>query len=337
MRPTMIAVLAILAFGGCGGTPTPFVSDMRSQTAARVTAEYQPVAKHHLYVAGAPFLGSGTYGLQRFPIVDGKPAKNPDLVYPDASGPIAVGLDGSLYAADDLRFQTIDRFVPGSIKPASRLVAAPCGHGYLYAGLSTFTFDAKGDLYVAIIEGTSGARALQEAGCPDELVAVYAPGATGRARPINKVDIGLAVSGELSAMAIDSNGDLAVVTGNAVRVYTDPTAKTRLARLFASRALPFPQGIAFDPGHPVVYLSNSSPAAVVVLPADAQGPTRPNRLIKNAAAKNYCGQIALLGAFIFVADATTDTVYEFRKDEHGSPKPFASVSVPFAACGVAVD
>jgi hypothetical protein len=334
MRATILAVIACFAFASCNGAATKEPETLLPLAAAQP----QPAAIHHLYVAAAAnYTGSGL-GLERFPIIDGKPAKSPDLVYPDASGPMAVAPDGSLYANEDLRLQTIDRFASGSVKPESRLIAEPCGHGYIYDGLSTFTFDPAGDLYVNITEGISGARSVHARGCPSQFIAVYGPGAAGRAPPINKIDVGPNVSSPVFGMAIDASGDLAIsVESSAVRVYADPTTKTQLVRLFSSRVLPEPAGLAFDPGHPIVYVANASPPAIVVLPADAQGPTRPKRLIKNPAAQGYCGQIALLGAFFFVADAATGTVYEFRKDEHGSPKPFASVSVPFPPCGVAVD
>lgn len=157
MRPTLLAALVPVALAACNGVAAIAPAGALPQTAARAFAQPPPAAAHHLYVAAAPF-GSGAVGLQRFPLIDGKPTKNPDLVYPDASGPIAVGPDGSLYAADDVNFQTIDRFAPGSIKPASRLVAEPCGRNYLYDGLSAFTFDAKGDLYVGITAGDVPAR-----------------------------------------------------------------------------------------------------------------------------------------------------------------------------------
>lgn len=334
MRPTIAAAFAALTLAACGAgngaAPTPL-----RQNAAMLAA---PAAAHHLYVAAAPYTGSGGLGLERFPIVDGKPAQSPDLVYPNNTGPIAIGPDGSLYAGSDAGFQTIERFAPGSIKPESELLAKPCPHGYIYDGLSGLTVDAKGNLYVAIVEGVSGVRDRAAHRCPSQFVAIYAPDAKGRAMPINTIPIDLGASEPVFGLAIDGSGDLAAdTTSSAVRIYADPTGKARLVRLFSSRALPLPQGIAFDATHPLVYIANFSPPSIVVLPSNAQGPTPARRVIQNAGGQSFCGQIALLGGFVFVADSQAGTVYEFLKDAHGPAKPVASLSLPFPPCGVAVD
>jgi hypothetical protein len=333
MRANLTA--AVLTLGACSGANT---AAMPMQRAAQLSVLSAPAATHHLYVAAAAYTGSGGVGLERFPIVDGKPAQSPDLVYPDNTGPIAVAPDGSLYAGIDGGTQTIDRFASGSIKPETRLLAKPCPRKYLYAGLSALTVDRKGDLYVAIDEGESGVRDREAHRCPSQFVAVYAPGATGRAKPISTLPVDLDASEPVFSLAIDDSGDLAVDTiSNGIRVYADPTTKPRLVRLFSSRALPLPQGIAFDPAQPLVYVANDTPPSIVVLPANAQGPTRARRVIQDAGAHAYCGQIAIFGQVVFVADNTGGTVYEFSKDARGSTKPLASLSLPFPPCGVAVD
>jgi DNA-binding beta-propeller fold protein YncE len=337
MRPTIIAAVAALTLGACSDANVAETTTSL-QRAAPLSLRSAPVAAHHLYVAAAPYTGSGRLGLERFPIINGKPAQSPDLVYPNNTGPIAVASDGSLYAGSDAGFQTIERFAPGSIKPESRLLAEPCRHKFLYGGLSALTIDAKGNLYVATGEGVSGVRDRAAQHCTDQFVAIYAPNATGRAKPIGLVPVDLGASDPIFSVAIDGSGDLAVdTTSSAVRVYADPTNEPRLVRLFSSRSLPLPQGIAFDASQPVVYIANFSPPSIVVLPADAQGPTQARRVIQGAGAQAYCGQIALLGRFVFVADNTAGAVYEFAKDARGSTKPLATLSLPFPPCGVAVD
>jgi len=336
MRPTLTAALAVLALAACGGpnvaAPTPV------QRSAQSSVAQAPAVTHHLYVAAAPFNGSDATGVERFPIVNGKPAQSPDLVYPNDTGPIAVAPDGSLYAGSDANYQTLDRFAPGSIKPESSLLAEPCRRGFDYGGLSALTVDQKGNLYVAITQGVSGVRDTPPHHCTDQFIAVYAPNATGRAKPLSLVPVDLGASNPVFALAIDGSGDLAAdTTSSAIRVYATPITKPRLVRLFSNLALPLPQGIAFDSVQPVVYVANDSPPAIVVLPADAQGPTPAKRVIQSPGAQAYCGQIALLGADVFVADNTAGAVYEFPKGAHGSTKPLATLSLPFPPCGVAVD
>jgi hypothetical protein len=336
MRPTIIAAVAALTLGACSDANVAVTTSL--QQAAPLSLRSAPVAAHHLYVAAAPYTGSGGLGLERFPIINGKPAPSPDLVYPNNTGPIAVASDGSLYAGSDADFQTIDRFASGSVKPESRLIAEPCRHGFLYAGLSAMTVDPNGNLYVAIDQGVSGARARSLHHCTEQFVAVYAPGASGRAKPLNVVPIDLGASEPVFSLTIDGAGELAVTTTtNAIRVYADPTGNAKLVRLFSSRALPLPQGIAFDATHPLVYIANYSPPSIVVLPSGAQGPTQARRVIQNTGGQAYCGQIALLGRFVFVADSQAGTVDEFLKDARGPAKPVASLGLPFAPCGVAVD
>jgi DNA-binding beta-propeller fold protein YncE len=336
MRPTIIAAVAALTLGACSDANVAVTTSL--QRGAPLSLRSEPVAAHHLYVAAAPYTGSGGLGLERFPIINGKPAQSPDLVYPNNTGPIAVAPDGSLYAGSDAGLQTIERFAPGSIKPESRLVAEPCARRYDYGGLSALTIDPKGNLYVATGEGVSGVRDRAVQHCTDQFVLVYPPNATGRAKPMSVVPVDLGASDPIFSVAIDGSGDLAVdTTSNAVRIYADPTGKARLVRLFSSRALPLPQGIAFDTTDPLVYVANYSPPSIVVLPADAQGPTQARRVIQAAGAQALCGQIALLGRFVFVADNTAGSVYEFAKDARGSTKPLATLSLPFPPCGVAVD
>src|SRR5580692_7747845 len=120
-------------------------------SAGRVAA-----AEHHLYVAPILLYGSPSEGLERFRLLDGIPLPNPDLIYPSASGPIAIAPDGSLYAQDDEHLDHIDRFAPGSIRPESTLIVAPCRRGYPYGGMSGMAFDAAGNAYMAFSEGVSG-------------------------------------------------------------------------------------------------------------------------------------------------------------------------------------
>ena len=135
-------------------------------------------AEHHLYVAPILLIrfsvgrASSDFGCSM-----GMPQPNPDLIYPSASGPIALALDGSLYAQDDEYLDHIDRFAPGSNRPESSLIVAPCRRGYPYGGLSGMAFDAAGNAYMAFSEGASGLEPFNPRGCGAQTIAIYPPGA----------------------------------------------------------------------------------------------------------------------------------------------------------------
>ncbi len=298
-------------------------------------------AEHHLYVASILDYGSPSVGLERFRLVDGKPQRNPDLIYPSASGPIAIAPDGSLYAQDNIYPDYLDRFAAGSIRRESRLVVAPCRHGYLYGGLSGMAFDAAGDAYTAFTEGVSGLEAFNPRGCGAQTIAIYPAGAKRHSRALHVFALPGGASDAGLRLAVRASGTLAVtdMDENAVRIYAEPMTQRRPTRIFYGSAVQQPQGLAFDPPAHVVYVSMSGTTQqeVGVFPDNAQGNVDPVRVIVDPSAQFFCGQVALFGPYLFVSDGETFTVNTYRKDASGAVTPVASISLPFQPCGVAVD
>jgi len=305
-------------------------------------ARHVTAAEHHLYVAPILLYGSPQGGLFRFRLVDGIPSANPDLVYPTASGPIAIGPDGSLYAQNDAHLDHIDRFAPGSIRPESTLVVAPCNRDYLYGGMSGMAFDAAGDAYMAFSEGVSGLEPFNPRGCGEQTIAIYPPNAKRHTRALHVFSLPGSASEAGMRLAIGASGSLAVtdMDENAVRIYDDPMMQRRASRIFYGPKVQAPQGLAFDgPAH-VVYVSMSGIVGqqeVAVFPDDAHGKVNPLRTLVDPGAQFFCGQVALFGPYLFVSDGGTSTVNVYRKVASGMVTPVASIALPFQPCGVAVD
>jgi hypothetical protein len=288
----------------------------------------------HLFVATLPYFNY-SFRMERFPLVDGKPATSPDLVFPNSAAPLAVAADGTVYAQDGTAF-AIDVFPPGSTTPERQLMLNPCGPSFLYAGISAMTVDSDGYLYVSVVEGISGIKP-DSRGCQSDTVVIYPPGAGGNTPPVRFIGgnggssappIGLAIGGT-GALAITRSGN------NDVLVFAHPLAHRQLlTQLFWDRVSD-PEGIVYDTTEHEIFLANSYHTSLAVYSAHAQGSARPKRIIWNPGKHEYCGSIALRGNHVFVPDDMTSSVYEYDKGAHGTPPPIATLSLPFAPCGVA--
>jgi hypothetical protein len=286
----------------------------------------------HLFVATlGQYSGSQ---MERFPIVNGRPAKQPDLVFPSAAAPLAVAADGTVYAQDDRAF-AVDVFPPGLTAPVRQLMLNPCGPSYIYNGITALALDAAGYLYVAVDGGISGSKP-DSGGCQGETVVVYPPGAGGNTPPVKFIGFNLYASAPSLGIAIGGSGALAITRAgnNDTFVFAHPLApRERLTQLFWSH-MNGPEGIAYDTPEREIFVANVYTASFDVYPAHAQGGDRPKRTIVTSAS-SLCGSIALRARDVFVSDAGTNTVYEYDKAAHGSPPPVATLSLPFTPCGVA--
>jgi hypothetical protein len=141
----------------------------------------------HLYLASTSI--SGYPQVLRFRMVNGFPARTPDLVYTNVSWPMVIAADGTFYATIPFGCcfgqSTIDVFPPNSANPsrevtlpqlndatyANAIAVAP--NGYMYVGYDAFISGA----------GVRSPKPAQSSGMPQHGVAVYPPDATGSGPP----------------------------------------------------------------------------------------------------------------------------------------------------------
>jgi hypothetical protein len=142
-------------------------------------------------VTGHLYVGTGQFETHRFPLVDGIPAKRPDLKIPNSGNLVTVRPDGT-FVSQIGNLPRVGFFALGHTKPdrtlSIRSPKAGCG-----VRLASIAVDSKGDLYVA--------RTFPS--CAPDGVAVYAANASGNDKPIATVG---AIAGQI---AVDpKNGEL---------------------------------------------------------------------------------------------------------------------------------
>src|SRR5262249_22196333 len=147
----------------------------------------------HLYVAVSPANNPNEVSVKRFPLVNGIPQSKADRVYRGHGKLIAVSSDGTLYAADPtINPLTVYAFDDGRTKADRTIeVSYPRSCGTFSSRLTevnALAADRQGNLFVGILTYDQDAHrsysAAPAARVPCNGVAIYAPGAKGRPKPI---------------------------------------------------------------------------------------------------------------------------------------------------------
>jgi hypothetical protein len=270
----------------------------------------------HLYIAGT--LGSSPY-VERFKVANGIPKATPDRTYMGVGWPIAVDVQGNLYAS---ALPNIEMFSPDSKKPARSLTVGAA---------TSLTVDDQGYLYVGGWWGDEEGEYWY--------VLVYAPGAQGNMRYSQYINIGSCLSqnacgtqGYAGGLAIDVQGNLHVSSiGSSLGVLTfaSPTTNPTPAGILTGAGITSPWGLAIG-AHNELYVDNPNgpDSFVAAYPASANGTQAPDRTIAIAGAQTFGPGIAAQDGRLFVADTAGNAVYEVRAKKGGTQKPIATLSAP---------
>jgi hypothetical protein len=203
----------------------------------------------HLYVATVAT--SRRLAIERFPLDNGIPSTDPDLVYQGYSGFIAVAGDGTLYSTLGEEPNVVDAFPPGSNVPDRRIdVSPPCGPSS-FTVISAIAADASGYLFVLIYSypGLAPLRAPRrmkpDLRAPCNGVAIYAPNASGKARPFQAIHFFAADS---NGLAVDAHDNLYVSQNypSAVKEYSNAVVDPKRTRTFTGKYLGTTRAVATD-------------------------------------------------------------------------------------------
>ncbi len=281
----------------------------------------------HLYVS----VQTATHypSVERFRLVKGIPATKPDRVYGGYGGLIAAAGDGTLYV---LSYNGIDVFAPGATAPTRQIIVPTLARRcHLISGGSSaingLAADRNGYLFVALVTYTGAPKGGDESPqfrWPCDGVLIYAPGASGKAQPVqtirqNTTPVGIAVDGEDNVYFADRDS---------VREFSNAILDPHRARVFQSQYTGNVHAVAtghngdlFIASTDASYKSgrieryarsakgNGPPTNTIVLPAGVQ-------LLPALAAK----------ASVLYVDDNYDGVDLYKANENGSQSPFYSLS-----------
>lgn len=291
----------------------------------------------HVYAAGPG-------GVLRFAIVNGVPAKKPDLAIGNASGPIAVSpagaADTTLYAMQN-GSGNIVAFADAATKPIRSIVLPNAGQGAFYA-VADMAVDRAGYLYVAVYLNVfaRGARRLGVRYPSPGGVVVYAPNASGHARPVAAVPV------YPEAIALDAKDDL-FICGQDTRLngfcneYRDARTHPALVSSFKGPTLNTILGATVAGSE--IYVSAQDPTnrydfTAQVFATSSHGVTAPQREIFPTSG-SVTGKLATNAGILYASDGSFQLggVWEFAAKATGSQPALGSVArFTGGASGVAV-
>ena len=330
-----LRLLLLFALTAC---QTPAIAPIASfRPTAERTVRPQAGSRTHLYA----WVSSGTHdSIERFRLIGGIPAKNPDRVYPRYGGDVAVAGDGTLYVGDSTVTgeAVIYAFPPDSLRPKRVIIipdlASQCQAAPGFTGENGIAADASGYLFVAIVTYSSGAGALKQtkAGPPSssewpcEGVAIYAPGAMGDARPAQVIRYGR--GGDLTALAVDAADNLYVANSgrNNVDEFANPIVNPTLTRTFRSAYIGKVHALATD-REGDIFIAGTDPfyqsGRITRFTPDAKGRGKPTSTIRLAPGAHLFGSLTESGKVLYVNDTykSVDLYHAFR---NGDQSPFYS-------------
>jgi hypothetical protein len=296
-----------------------------------------PVAAAHLYASGNGSL------LMRFPIVNGVPARMPDLTISNVGGgPIAVsplGGAGSVLYTNNA--ETILAFDYGHTKADRTIVLPPPSPGLSWsvAGLAV---DRAGYLYVgAFQQGSDAFGRKYRVRIPTAGVLVYRPTANGRAHPVAAIS-----NAYVLAIAMDETGNLFLCGQYPTQAgFCDRFCHVRThAKLLSSFTGPT---LGYTLGATVVgsdiYLSSQDQthkydSTAQVFPTSANGSSvQPTREII-ATSGSLEGGLAAFAGKLYAADGRFNGgIWEYDADANGNQPALAEVvKFTYGANGVAI-
>lgn len=276
------SILFSLAVSSCsGGSSLPSGASSQAQTFPRSGA--QPLAANALYV-------SDWYGKSVFRFVrnaDGTlqtPAGS-SLVLAYNPGPVAIGSNGDLLVTDE---------------DAQSL--------FVYAKGATGYDQPKRELELPFVPSCVAVDRLGHefvGGFSNGYVAVYAPGAKGNAKTLQRIALPDGHP-DVNGVAVDASGDMFVSDSNEVSEFTTPVTNPTLARAIVGTGQQnSPTGMAPN-NMGELYVANAGDNNILGYSATANGKSGPNRTIvsRNPTLIAPVG-VALTGSVLYATSGST--------------------------------
>ena len=297
----------------------------------------------HLYVSISPQSNPNSVSVKRFPLVKGIPQSKPDRVYRGHGQLIAVSSDGTLYASDPTSGSpmTVYAFDGGHIKP-DRTIQVPypsnCGvSSSQVTQINALAADPQGNLFAGILTYNQDAsrRPHRKAPLrpslrvPCDGVAIFAPDAKGRAKPIQSIDLGL--QAWVNSLAVDASDNLYI--GNyptTILQYANAVKSPTQTRSFQTRYAGWVSSLATDAAGDIFVSNTNYQTAVIDRYAPnvpSQGPPT-NEIALAGSGFHSLLSIAVRGRDLYADDkiASVD-LYHARKN--GPQNPFYSLTFPY--------
>lgn len=304
----------------------------------RVTAvEKSKSSPTHLYVSVST--ASHYPSVERFRLVDGVPQTKPDLVYEGYGGPLAVAGDGTLYVGNVSYKVAVVAFPPNASTPGREItlpnIFRHCGTGSGSGStvVSSLAADTSGHLFVGIYTYYDAPRrtgaikpSKSKFPWPCEGVAVYAPTASGRARPIQTIRYTQA--SYLLSLAVDSADDLFVDdTTTEVDEFSNAVYDPQKTRVFRGGYVGYAHAIATDARDNLFIASTGASyklGRIERYAADASGYGKPTGTITLSSGVHLLEAIAASKRLLYVDDVGS-SVDLYHAHQNGNQSPFYSL------------
>ena len=327
----------LVALAACqAGIPrvgAPIASSSARGTLSRTAGS---VRAGHLYVATVTASRQLTIG--RYRLHNGIPASSPDRVYQGYSGLIAVSGNGTLYSTIALSPIVVDVFPSGSDKPVRKISIEPACH-FSSSGfnvVNAIAADASGYLFVLIYSYPGAALRVSRGGGPSpdtrtpcNGIAIYAPNARGRARPVQAIR--LSNTAELDGLAVDASDNLYVSGGSAVNEYSNAVVDPKQTRTFSGKYLGDVRSVATDPAGDV-FIANaeqsySSGWIDRYSPSASGGGPPTSTIYLQGSGPHLLYSMAVQRRYLY-ADDTAKSVEVYRARKNGPQSPIYSLPEP---------
>jgi hypothetical protein len=267
------------------------------------------MAPRHLYLTSL-----NDRSVYSFPLKNGIPSRSPDAVITGFSAPAGVAVDneGYLYVSD-AGTSTVDVFAPGANGPAQPIRQLPVYLGDLISWQNYLIAQDKDDgVNVYRDEGD---------GVPFEPI------------PSFHASLGMAVEPDgrlfLSWLGVSLlNVYHTALPPNRAKAPIKPAQAISLADHYG-----FSAGLAVDDRDIFAEVNEAGPVRIAVLPINAQGVTKPRRVmitpVCNAGAEIGSYAFAMYAGYLYEACAIADSVFIFDKRRSGHTQPLFTLSGPF--------
>ena len=291
----------------------------------------------HLYVATVT--ASRRLAIERYRLHNGIPGTAPDRIYQEYSGLIAVSGSGTLYSTLAQSPIVVDVFPSGSDKPVRKISVEPACH-FSSSGfnvVNAIAADASGYLFMLIYsypgdpasQVSRGAGPLPDTRTPCNGIAIYAPNARGRARPVQTIR--LSNTAELNGLAVDATDNLYVSGGSAVNEYSNAVVDPKLTRTFSGKYLGDVRSVATDPAGDV-FIANAeqsySSGWIDRYSPSASGAGPPTSTIYlQGSGPHLFYSIAVQRRYLY-ADDTAKSVEVYHARKNGPQSPFYTLPEP---------
>jgi len=299
-------------------------------------------APGHLYVSRhVGSSGQQTWVIDRFPLVNGFPAKRADKSYPGYGSQIAVAANGTIYmpAGNGITPVHIYAIDPGNDKADREITIPNTARRCENPGRTTvdsIATDANGYLFAAVDNYFSGIgprlhrsrRSLDKGtGLPCQGVAIFSPSASGSASPVQAISL---TTTYMPTQTVDAADNLYVAdTGSGeILEYSNAVNAPQFARELGSLYTYVAYSLATDSSANLyVYdapeCRTCNDGAINVFPPSASGQDPPSSSITLEGMKfNDFGGIAQGGGYIYATNLALRRIDMYHVTDNGKVKPF---------------